>query len=245
MNGLFKNSSGHSALKTIVLVSAFILSPLFSRAWSGGEGSGSLLSMTIRPESGTGEAGNVKSAVTDWSGTHEINANIGFPVLKTFYSGSWTSTFFLPSLNEALDDTEKNLKGMSSCPSLGLEYGYNIKKWLNVGGGVYYTNVTIPRVYKETGQFAGSFTCNFTQVMANVKFYWFNSEWVRLYSSVGAGICISDRINTVDKYERTVDISMMCDLRLLGITVGKKFYGNFQFGTITTGFVTAGIGYRF
>lgn len=244
MNGFMNDNVVRKALKGL-FISLFVFMPLLSQAETDENGTYGTFSMSYFSDDNAEKDGQIASSSFDWSGTHEFNANVGFPMLKTLYTTQMPLVMVLTEIYESVSGTEYDYKGITACPSVGLEYGYNLKKWLNLGAGVYYTNATIPSIYSETGKLAGSITQHFVQVMANVKFYWYNSEWVRLYSSVGAGFYISDLTDTREKQERRTEINFICDMRPLCITVGKKFYGNFQFGALTTGFVTAGIGYRF
>lgn len=83
----------------------------------------------------------------------------------------------------------------------------------------------------------------------NVKFYWLNRKLVRMYSGIGVGLAVvnsnAGAENADEAAVYSTSLMAAIDLRLVGLTVGQKLYGRFEVGTLSSGLITAGIGYRF
>ena len=104
-------------------------------------------------------------------------------------------------------------------------------------------------LYKEDNSHAWDEWTHLATATFNVKFYWLNRKWVRMYSGVGVGLGIVSTNAGAENAEEAAGCSTRLlptfDLRLIGLTVGQKFYGRFEVGTLNAGLVSAGIGYRF
>ena len=100
----------------------------------------------------------------------------------------------------------------------------------------------------DSGQYLWTENTHLTTVTAKVKFYWLNRKWVRMYSSVGAGVgvcrtnLLSQDVEDSETYVTTTRFTP--DICLVGLTVGRNLYGRIEWGTLYGG-LTAGIGYRF
>lgn len=193
-----------------------------------------------------GKSDGKQSKAVDYKGTHEVDVSIGLPTAWAFSSvidmGIMLATFFEP---DPVDPSGK----YSVVPNLRAEYGYNVLSWLNVGMAVNYSSSTSPMNYHETGQYAWTESLSMTSITAKVKFYWLNCEWVRMYSAVGAGIGIvrtnSAAVNVEDAANFMNYAVFAPDLCLIGLTVGKKLYGRFEWGTLYGAGISLGIGCRF
>lgn len=178
----------------------------------------------------------------DWTGTDEINLNVSIPI------GAYYRTFFmLFDANMSVNDEtvyRPVKEKIRALPVIGLEYGHNFNSWLNAGIGVYYSSGSSPMVDSEKVS-VGTESLHYTQILANVRFYWLNRKNIRLYSSVGAGVGILNRSGSGNDISDNCRVNVAMDIRLIGLTVGNRLYGNFQLGAMSTGLVTVGIGYRF
>lgn len=203
------------------------------------------------------------SKSVDYTGTSEIEVSVGLPVPQ--FSTAFSSLvrgyvkmadLFLGLTGAATgahldypDPVERSGGSSVRLPAFRLEYGYNIKQWLNVGGGVYYTHNAWPLKYSGTGTPAWTEKAHTVSVMANVRFYWLNRPLVRMYSGIGAGVGIVTSNMGALTASESVNMDTYCtlalDVRLVGLTVGRRVYGRFEAGVLGTGLVTAGIGCRF
>lgn len=182
----------------------------------------------------------------DYTGTQEIDISVGTSsvsaVKSVNYFGSALVNMVL-IMDPGSPEPVYNGKGGYMLPTFRAEYGYNILSWLNLSGGVNYSYGRWPMVYGDD-TYAWDAGAHFINITFNVKFYWLNRKWVRMYSGLGVGIGIlNSNIGVTEAAYRT-GVLPAIDIRLIGLTVGQKVYGRFEVGT-TYGLVTAGIGYRF
>ena len=207
-----------------------------------------LLALLLSTTALTSYAGNDRRV--DYTGRHEIDVSIGISsvsiVKSVDYFGNALNSFVLILAPDS-DTPVYNSKGGYMLPTFRAEYGYNILSWLNLGGGVNYSYGRWPMVYGDDS-YAWDTGAHFANITFNVKFYWLNRKWVRMYSGVGLGIgFLNNNLGASDASEAaaySTDVIPAIDIRLIGLTVGQKLYGRFEVGT-TYGIVTAGIGYRF
>ena len=196
---------------------------------------------------------------TDYKGTHELEFSVGLPTIQSsmllydlvqgtsFFLSQWFGGYFdHESDGSSLEPVESKAFRL---PIMRVEYGYNVSGWFNIGCGVYYGFNQSPLCYTETGKFAWNEKEHVTSIMLNLKFYWLNRGIVRMYSGFGAGVgMITTNMLATTKEESTEMQTMLMpsvDIRLLGLTVGRKLYGRFELGALSSGIITAGIGYRF
>ena len=156
----------------------------------------------------------------DWEGTHEITFKAGLP--------SWE--LGLQIHNNSHSVSYHDSKTVYT-PSFALEYGFNTEKWMSVGMGIYY----------------GMARARFLDASGDIRFYWLNRPLIRMYSGIGTGCSISmhREDDAQSGYIGPDYIGWGYDIRLIGLTIGKKLYGNFEAGVFPHGYITAGIGYRF
>ena len=186
----------------------------------------------------------------DYTGTQEVDISVGFPSAAYLMAGQGLA-YAMKGLVNIFVQEDNNITpadNTTMLPTFKAEYGYNVLSWLNLGAGVNYSYGSWPMLYAESNAHAWDENVHFTNITFNVKFYWLNRKWVRMYSGVGIGLALcstnagAEDISEAGKY--TTLAMPAFDLRLIGLTVGQKLYGRFEVGTVY-GFVTAGIGYRF
>ena len=90
-----------------------------------------------------------------------------------------------------------------------------------------------------TGEFAFDEDRSTVSLLLNARVYWLNRRMVRMYTSAGVGAALDcwSEGKTYTQFD--------FDIRLIGLTVGERLFGNFELGVWPHGLVTAGIGYRF
>ncbi|HIR33843.1 MAG TPA: hypothetical protein IAB85_06470 [Candidatus Coprenecus merdigallinarum] len=197
----------------------------------------------------------------DYTGTHEVDVSVGFPTAYALaymadmnrgvlWLNNWAGDIIdRIDGNEPADRVNANAAGGDRfIPNLRAEYGYNVLSWLNVGVAVNYSGCSRPMEDMDSGQYLWTENTHLTTVTAKVKFYWLNRKWVRMYSSVGAGVgvcrtnLLSQDVADSETYVTTTRFTP--DICLVGLTVGRNLYGRIEWGTLYGG-LTAGIGYRF
>ena len=126
--------------------------------------------------------------------------------------------------------------------TLGFEGGSWIKEWLYVGGAAVYTGGFRAIRQAPQNKRVGSFNFSSYTVMPTVRFAWVRSGIVQLYSGLGLGFAVAH-------YDELGSVScrggLAYDLTIVGISVGRKFFGYCDLGVGSRGGISAGIGYRF
>ena len=121
---------------------------------------------------------------------------------------------------------------------ISFEYSYYTNKWLSVGGKASFTALysdvrniaTDERLYKNNSYVASA--------ILTLRFDYLRREYVQMYSTIGLGL--SARF----KYDDGI-LSPMYDFTLVGISIGKGFYGFGEIGGGICGLFRGGFGYRF
>ena len=189
-----------------------------------------------------------KGKKVDFTGTQELDISVGLPYGPLFRSASIVGDAFA-GFNFISPSDIVTGENKTVLPTFRAEYGYNVLGWLSLGAGVNYSYGSYRMLYKEDDTHAWDEWTHLATVTFNVKFYWLNRKWVRVYSGVGVGLGIVSTNAGVENAEeaagRSTKLLPTFDLRLIGLTVGQRLYGRFEVGTLNTGLVTAGIGYRF
>ena len=181
-----------------------------------------------------------KGKKVDYTGTQEVDISVGLPYGPLFRSASIVGDAFA-GFNFISPSDIVTGENKTVLPTFRAEYGYNVLSWLSLGAGVNYSYGSYRMLYKEDNSHAWD--------EWTVKFYWLNRKWVRMYSGVGVGLGIvstnAGAENEEEAAGRSTKLLPTFDLRLIGLTVGQRLYGRFEVGTLNTGLVSAGIGYRF
>ena len=189
-----------------------------------------------------------KGKKVDYTGTQEVDISVGLPYGSLFRDASVVGDAF-GSLNFIDPPDIVTGKNKTVLPTFRAEYGYNVLSWLSLGAGVNYSYGSYRMLYKEDNSHAWDEWTHLATATFNVKFYWLNRKWVRMYSGVGVGLGIvstnAGAENAEEAAGRSTKLLPTFDLRLIGLTVGQRLYGRFEVGTLNTGLVSAGIGYRF
>lgn len=189
-----------------------------------------------------------KGKKVDYTGTQEVDISVGLPYGSLFRDASVVGDAFAGfNFISPSDIVTGDYKTV--LPTFRAEYGYNVLSWLSLGAGVNYSYGSYRMLYKENHSHAWDEWMHLATATFNVKFYWLNRKWVRMYSGVGVGLGIvstnAGAENAEEATGRSTKLLPTFDLRLIGLTVGQRLYGRFEVGTLNTGLVTAGIGYRF
>lgn len=171
------------------------------------------------------------------------------------------------------DDTHVNYRGLGGTNSLFTEkqhtfwtphfageYQYRLNGWLSVGAQLdfQYTGwqkVTYNNLNVELSNIREHFYN--VSILPTVRFTYFHSHYVNLYSSVGLGLDINGGTET-DIHGKHVAVGAAVDMAVLGLTAGANgWFGSVEVGglsamknkgkifMLTSRIVTVGVGYRF
>ncbi|MBQ9138541.1 MAG: hypothetical protein IJX65_07900 [Alistipes sp.] len=117
---------------------------------------------------------------------------------------------------------------------ISLSYGYNLRRWLQLGGTVNFAAITDSYKDNITNERVENHNKYFGSIMPTVRFIYFRREKVQFYSSVSLGL-------TITSYEPTV----CYDATLFGCSFGRNLFGFAEIGNGIGGWGRIGIGYRF
>ena len=115
-----------------------------------------------------------------------------------------------------------------------LSYTYHSRRWLSYGGTAVFGASTRWRKDSITGEKIDNLSYYCLSIMPTVRFNWFYREKVQFYSTISVGV-----ITDFD------EVYPWGDLTLVGCSFGRKFFGFAEVGMGISGWLRAGIGYRF
>lgn len=134
-----------------------------------------------------------------------------------------------------LDDMYNRYQGDKfTTGNITAEFNFAFKKWFTLSLGASFQN-TYFNVYDPRLGLVGRHNDAQFSLVPQARFFWANTNYVRMYSSLGLGISIIPD-----------GLYPIFQIAPLGIEVGKKVYGfaEYGFGTHYIG-GGIGIGYRF
>ena len=130
-------------------------------------------------------------------------------------------------------------------PIFNVGYRYMINRHWGVGTTASLFYSSRKKKYIDSGETADKKSETLLAMMFTARYYWRTKNWVRVYSSVGAGFCYEWDKN----YMRTdyhTHLRSSWQVSPLGIEVGKgHLIGFCELGLGWAGWLQGGIGYRF
>lgn len=171
------------------------------------------------------------------------------------------------------DDTHADYTGMGGehslfsenqhtfwTPHVACEYQYRLNGWCSVGAQLDFQYTGWRRVlYNNMNAQVGMTREHFynLSILPTVRFTYFHSRYVNLYSSVGLGLDINGGTET-DIHGKHVALGAALDMAVLGMSVGAHgWFGSVEVGGLSalknkwtmfmmaSRIVTVGVGYRF
>lgn len=190
------------------------------------------------------------------SARHEVRVGWGDMMFETvaFHdspSHNWANTDVISDKYLTTDLVDHRYTG-----HIFADYHYNVLKWLAVGGqidfeGIFWKEVTYGKNHIQVGEAKDVKNYNVV-LMPTVRFTYFHSQWVNLYSGLGIGLNIAcDNSN-----QREAAIAF--NINLLSVSVGNEhWFGAVEFGLLNSlkntnniymigsRILSASVGYRF
>ncbi len=129
-------------------------------------------------------------------------------------------------------------------------YSYNFSRIFALQAGVTYEGGWSECYRAEDDLLVSSISSQFLTPMLTARFSWLNRKYVRMYSSIGAGMSVSlsstHYVTDDNAVHERPDTYLSLQVTPVGISVGKQLYGFVEVGvgTIYLG-GCFGIGYRF
>lgn len=172
---------------------------------------------------------------------HDIRVGLGATGLSMlFYLDTTFDELFSPS-NETMSDILAHYRfdygKLRLTPVISLEYSYAVNDWFAIGVKGSYVSMYRTRRHAHTGERYGRVSLTAVNAMINARFQWLNRDIVKMYSSLGLGAMASVGLAR-EKF-------FFYDATWVGLSVGEKVYGYFEFGGGASGIARAGLGVRF
>ena len=114
------------------------------------------------------------------------------------------------------------------------EYQYRVRYWFNVGAMVDYSGVLWDKVHRngKGEELDREKDCNFHNIaiLLTMRFTYFHSKYVSLYSGLGAGLNINTG-SELDYHDRYTACAPALNITALGMSVGnERWFGAVEFG---------------
>ena len=127
--------------------------------------------------------------------------------------------------------------------TFNLDYGYWVKDWLYVGMSLIWSGGFSKGINRDNEYQQVTFNYNCMTALPMVRFAWLRRQNVQFYSAVGVGYNYA--IYETNSGRRDTEHALAYDATLIGMSVGRKFFGYLELGIGSRGIGRAGIGYRF
>lgn len=174
----------------------------------------------------------------DWKERrNSLSVTVGSPSLISGGSGVFTSMFS--------KDADMSIFG-----TYGLNYGFNVLKWMRVGGSFFYSGWKMDKSDEEKTK-----TDRYDEMalLAKVDFTYLNRKYVRLYSGAGVGANLTNIRHITDGIENKDNLNPSEFMPYCGWVVtpigveagGKCVYGIAEINIGRCDFFRAGLGFRF
>ena len=172
---------------------------------------------------------------------HDIRVGLGATGLSMLFYLDTTFDANFPSDNETMSDLlahyRFNYGELRLTPVISLEYSYAVNDWFAIGVKGSYVSMYRTRTHAHTGERYGRVAISAVNAMVNARFQWLNRDIVKMYSSLGLGAMTS--------FGLVKETFFFYDATWVGLSVGEKVYGYFEFGGGASGVARAGLGVRF
>lgn len=145
-----------------------------------------------------------------------------------------------------LDNTpQEPQEGATLWLSASLDYGYRVNEWLSVGGSLAWTAGICNLYDRQTHEHWDTMHVDYLSLMPTVRFTWLRRNIVELYSSLGATAGIEHWMHYTNGKQHTYRPYLSYDIKPIGISVGRRWYGFMEAGYGARGIVNVGVGHRF
>lgn len=172
---------------------------------------------------------------------HDIRVGLGATGLSMLFYLDSTFDANFPSDNETMSDIlahyRFNYGELRLTPVISLEYSYAVNDWFAIGVKGSYVSMYRTRRHAHTGERYGRVSLTAINAMVNARFQWLNRDIVKMYSSLGLG--------AMTAFGLAQETFFFYDATWVGLSVGEKVYGYFEFGGGASGVARAGLGVRF
>lgn len=178
---------------------------------------------------------------------NEVYLNYGVGTMPAFSEafGDFFEDLLIGAFTGAtVQSTETNTFGVA-----GLGYKRNLSKRITLGLGFLYQSFDVTQTVKMplTGNLVDIKSQDiYYTFMARFDFSYVTTEWVNMYSGVGAGVSVNQYVFDDDKQGKDDNnIYVAWQVNAFGIRVGKTLGGFAEVGFGYAGIVNAGLSLKF
>jgi hypothetical protein len=149
------------------------------------------------------------------------------------YIGDLTNTPFEP------------IEGTTLWLTATLDYGYRVNAWFSVGACIAWSAGICNLYERESHERWDTMHTDYISLMPIVRFTWLRRDIVELYSSLGATAGIEHWMHYTNGEQHTYRPYLSYDVKPLGISIGRKWYGFMETGYGARGILNVGVGHQF
>ena len=171
---------------------------------------------------------------TNFTPKHDIRVGVGTVSLPTLLALDEGYNDYYPDFRRDMANADTYFTPRYFVGNYSLSYTYQDRRWLQYGGQVVFGSSTRSRKNSFTHETVANLNYYVLSVMPTVRFSWFYRDAVQMYSSVSLGV--------VTDFD---ELMVWGDATLFGCSFGRKFFGFAEVGLGMSGWLRAGIGYRF
>lgn len=167
--------------------------------------------------------------------THELRAGLAWGATDYYGTPAFTNNLYYRG--QAL-----HYSGESHWVTLNADYGYWANEWFSIGGSLSWTTGFARHYSSLTHDYLGSTRYQLIAIIPEVRFAWLRHGIVQLYSSSALGLGIELRPGWHTRY--LTDYYPAFDIKPIGISVGRKWFGFVELGYGSRGIINVGFGHR-
>ena len=135
--------------------------------------------------------------------------------------------------------------GATTWMSGALDYGYKVNEWFSIGGCLAWTAGICNLYDPHTRERWDTMHVDYISLLPTARFAWLRRGIVELYSTLGATAGVEHWVHYTNGKQHTLRPYLSYDIKPIGITVGRKWYGFAEAGYGSRGIFNIGLGHRF
>lgn len=184
-------------------------------------------------------------SATPFNKEHHFQVSVKLPFEFSSYSNDdWHIT--MNGIPVPIPEKDRALKQKTyKSPTVYAGYLFMPKKWVAFGASLSWHKEHGNRNYLLFTSLNHQYQQQSLALKADVKFFWMNKKYVDLYSSLSLGVAYDITKREWSEYqEKKHEFITALDYSLIGLTVGNRIYGLFEWQGLISG-LKMGIGYKF
>jgi hypothetical protein len=181
-------------------------------------------------------------ATTHAQERHDIRLSWNIGARGNYGLASHTSLSYIGDLDNSIYEPQA---GKTIWLSASLDYGYRVNKWFSIGGSLAWSAGICNLYDNQTLEHWDTIHVDYISLMPIARFTWLRRDIVELYSSLGATAGIEHWVHYLNGKHHTYRPYLSYDIKPIGISVGRRWYGFMEAGYGARGIVNIGVGHRF